>query len=125
MLKQESLVVVADNTQAKKAKIIRIVKWSTAKTAGIWDRVVVAIKEAAPTASVKKGQVCQAVVVRTKKEIARPDGTYIRFADNAIVLLTKDAKGNMNPIGKRVFGPVARELRENYRPITNMAEEVL
>ena len=73
----------------------------------------------------KKGQVVQAVVVRTKKEIARKDWTYIRFADNAIVLLTKDAKGNMNPIGKRVFGPVARELREKYRPITNMAEEVL
>ena len=118
MLQQESLVVVADNTQAKKAKIIRVL-------AHVGDRVVVAIKDAAPTASVKKGQVVQAVVVRTKKEITRKDGTYIRFADNAVVLLTKDAKGNMNPIGKRVFGPVARELREKYRPITNMAEEVL
>jgi large subunit ribosomal protein L14 len=102
-----------------------VLRGSSGRIARVGDRVVVAIKEAAPTASVKKGQVCQAVVVRTKKEIARPDGTYIRFADNAIVLLTKDAKGNMNPIGKRVFGPVARELRENYRPITNMAEEVL
>ena len=83
------------------------------------------MNDVAPTASVKKGQVVQAVVVRTKKEITRKDGTYIRFADNAVVLLTKDAKGNMNPIGKRVFGPVARELREKYRPITNMAEEVL
>ncbi len=125
MLQQESLVVVADNTQAKKAKIIRVLRGSSWRIARVWDRVVVAIKEAAPTASVKKWQVCQAVVVRTKKEISRPDGTYIRFADNAVVLLTKDAKGNMNPIGKRVFGPVARELRENYRPITNMAEEVL
>ncbi len=125
MLKQESLVVVADNTQAKKAKIIRIVKWSTAKTASIGDRVVVAIKDATPTASVKKWQVVPAVVVRVRKEIARPDGTYVRFGDNAVVLLTKDAKGNMNPIGKRVFGPVARELRDEWRNITNMAEEVL
>lgn len=125
MLKQESLVVVADNTQAKKAKIIRIVKWSTAKTASIWDRVVVAIKDATPTASVKKWQVVPAVVVRVRKEIARPDGTYVRFGDNAVVLLTKDAKWNMNPIGKRVFGPVARELRDEWRNITNMAEEVL
>mgnify|MGYP000002619494 FL=1 len=125
MLQQESLVVVADNTQAKKAKIIRVLKGSYGKIAHVGDRVVVAIKDAAPTASVKKGQVVQAVVVRTKKEITRKDGTYIRFADNAVVLLTKDAKGNMNPIGKRGFGPVARELREKYRPITNMAEEVL
>lgn len=126
MLKQESMVVIADNTQAKKAKIIRVIKGSTAKTATIGDRVVVAIKEAAPTASVKKGQVVPAVVVRVRKEIARPDGTYVRFGDNAVVLLTKDAKGNMNPIGKRVFGPVARELRDiGWRNITNMAEEVV
>ena len=65
------------------------------------------------------------MVVRVRKEIARPDGTYVRFGDNAVVLLTKDAKGNMNPIGKRVFGPVARELRDEWRNITNMAEEVL
>lgn len=120
------MVVIADNTQAKKAKIIRVIKGSTAKTATIGDRVVVAIKEAAPTASVKKGQVVPAVVVRVRKEIARPDGTYVRFGDNAVVLLTKDAKGNMNPIGKRVFGPVARELRDiGWRNITNMAEEVV
>ena len=125
MLKQESVIIVADNTQAKKAKIIRIIK-GNARTATIGDRVVVAIKEASPTASVKKGQVVPAVVVRVKKEIARPDGTYIRFGDNAVVLLTKDAKGNLNPIGKRVFGPVARELRDiGWRNITNMAEEVV
>jgi large subunit ribosomal protein L14 len=125
MLKQESVVVVADNTQAKKAKIIRIIK-GNAKTARIGDRVIVAVKDASPTASVKKGQVVPAVVVRVKKEIARPDGTYVRFGDNAIVLLTKDAKGNLNPIGKRVFGPVARELRDlGWRNITNMAEEVV
>jgi large subunit ribosomal protein L14 len=125
MLKQESMVVVADNTQAKKAKIIRIIK-GDASTGGIGDRCVVAIKEASPTASVKKGQVVQAVIVRVRKESARPDGTYVRFADNAVVLLTKDAKGNLNPIGKRVFGPVARELRDmGWRNITNMAEEVV
>ena len=125
MLKQESMVVIADNTQAKKAKIIRVIK-GNADTATIGDKVIVTIKEAAPTASVKKGQVVPAVVVRVRKEISRPDGTYVRFGDNAIVLLTKDAKGNMNPIGKRVFGPVARELRDiGWRNITNMAEEVV
>jgi len=98
MLKQESMVVIADNTQAKKAKVIRILKGSTGDTATIGDRVVVAIKETSPTSSIKKGQVVHAVVVRVKKEISRPDGTYVRFGDNAIVLLTKDAKGNMNPI---------------------------
>ncbi|MBO4203968.1 50S ribosomal protein L14 [bacterium] len=125
MLKQESMVIVADNTQAKKAKIIRIIK-GNADTASIGDRVVVAIKEASPIASVKKGQVVPAVIVRVKKEISRPDGTYVRFGDNAVVLLTKDAKGNLNPIGKRVFGPVAKELRDiGWRNITNMAEEVV
>ena len=125
MLKQESMVIVADNTQAKKAKIIRIIK-GNADTASIGDRVVVAIKEASPIASVKKGQVVPAVIVRVKKEISRPDGTYVRFGDNAVVLLTKDAKVNLNPIGKRVFGPVAKELRDiGWRNITNMAEEVV
>jgi len=126
MLKLESMVIIADNTQAKKAKIIRIMKGSAAKSASIGDIVMVTIKDAMPTASVKKGQVVAAVIVRTKKEIARPDGTYVRFGDNAVVLLTKDAKGNINPIGKRVFGPVARELRDiGWRNITNMAEEVV
>ncbi|MDD2537013.1 MAG: 50S ribosomal protein L14 [Candidatus Absconditabacteria bacterium] len=126
MLKQESMVVIADNTQAKKAKIIRIIKGSTARTATVGDRVVVTIKETSPTSSIKKGQVVPAVIVRVRKEIGRPDGTYVRFGDNAVVLLTKDAKGNMNPIGKRVFGPVARELRDiGWRNITNMAEEVV
>ncbi len=124
MLKQESRVVVADNTQAKRAQIIRVKKGNT-RTATVGDIVVVTIKEASPTASVKKGQVVPAVVVRVRKEIARPDGTYVRFGDNAVILLTKDAKGNLNPIGKRVFWPVARELRENWRNITNMAEEVI
>ncbi len=120
------MVIVADNTGAKKAKIIRILKGSNAKTARVWDSVVVAVKESAPTGSVKKGQVTRAIVVRVKKEIARKDGTYLRFGDNAVVLMTKNDKWEMSPIGKRVFGPVARELRTlGYRNITNMAEEVL
>ncbi|MFZ2150938.1 MAG: 50S ribosomal protein L14 [Candidatus Absconditicoccaceae bacterium] len=126
MLQNESVVVVADNSGAKKAKIIRIIKSSMAKKAKIGDKVVVAIQEATPTGSVKKGQVVRAIIVRTRKETRRSDGSYIRFGDNAIVLLTKDAKGELSPIGKRVFGPVARELKDlGYKNITNMAEEVL
>ncbi len=126
MLKNESVVVVADNTWAKKAKIIRILKGSTGKTATVWDKVVVAVKTTMPNGSVKKWQVTQAMVVRVKKEIPRKDGTYIRFGDNAVILLTKNDKWEMSPIGKRIFWPVARELRELWhRNITNMAEEVL
>lgn len=126
MLQNESAVIIADNTGAKKAKIFRILKWSNAKSAGIGDRVVVAIKEASPSSSVKKGEVSQAVIVRTVKEIKRADGSYVRFWDNAVVLLSKNDKGEVSPIGKRVFGPVARELRNlGYRNITNMAEEVV
>lgn len=126
MLKNESVVVVADNTWAKKAKIIRILKGSSGKTATVWDKVVVAVKSAMPNGSAKKWMVTQAMVVRVKKEIPRKDGTYIRFGDNAVILLTKNDKGEMSPIGKRIFWPVARELRELwYRNITNMAEEVL
>ncbi len=126
MLKNESVVVVADNSWAKKAKIIRILKGSAGKTATVGDTVVVAVKSAMPNGTAKKWQVTQAVVVRVKKEIPRKDGTYIRFGDNAVILMTKNDKGEMSPIGKRVFGPVARELRELwYRNITNMAEEVL
>ena len=125
MLKNESVVVIADNTGAKKGKIIRILKGSTGKTARIGDKVVLAVKSAAPTGSVKKGEVSMAVVVRTRKETRRKDGTYIRFADNAVVLLSKNDKGEVAPVGKRVFGPVAREIRDEYRVITNMAEEVV
>ena len=126
MLQNESAVLVADNTGAKKAKIFRILKWSNAKSATIGDRVVVAIKEAAAGWSVKKWEVAQAVIVRTVKEIKRNDGSYIRFGDNAVVLLSKNDKWEVAPIGKRVFGPVARELRNLwYRTITNMAEEVV
>ncbi|MEI6425822.1 MAG: 50S ribosomal protein L14 [Candidatus Absconditabacteria bacterium] len=125
MLKTESVVVVADNTGVKKAKIIRILKSSMATTARIGDRVVVAVQEVMSTSSIKKGDVAQGIIVRVRKEIGRKDGTYIRFGDNAIVLMSKDAKGEIKPIGKRIFGPVARELRElGYKNITNMAEEV-
>ena len=125
MLKTESVVIVADNTGVKKAKIIRILKSSMATTARIGDRVVVAVQEVMPTSSIKKWDVAQGIIVRVRKEIGRKDGTYIRFWDNAIVLMSKDAKGEIKPIGKRIFGPVARELRElGYKNITNMAEEV-
>lgn len=126
MLQNESLVMVADNTGAKKAKIIRIIKWSMARTARIGDKVVVAVKDAAPDGSVKKWQVTRAIVVRVRKEIKRNDGTYVRFWDNAVVLISKNEKGELNPIGKRIFGPVAKELKAmGYKNITNMAEEVV
>lgn len=125
MLKNESVVVITDNTGAKKGKIIRILKGSTGKTAGIGDKVVLAIKSSAPTGSVKKWEVVMWLIVRTRKEFARKDGTYLRFADNAVVLLTKNDKWDIAPIGKRVFWPVAREIRKEFRVITNMAEEVI
>ena len=126
MLKNESNVVIADNTWAKKWQIFRILKWSNAKTATVGDRVMIAIKEALPTSAVKKWDISQALIVRIKKEITRKDGTYVRFADNAVILMTKDAKGEIKPLGKRIFGPVARELRQMwYKAITNMAEEVV
>lgn len=126
MLQTQSMVVVADNSWAKKAMVIRVLKWSFSRKARIGDSVVVAIKESSPGSSVKKWDVMRAVVVRVRKEIARKDGTYLRFGDNAVVLMTKNDKGEMSPVWKRVFGPVARELRERgLRNITNMAEEVL
>lgn len=126
MLKNESSVLIVDNTGAKKWKIFRILKWSNAKTATIGDKVMIAIKESLPTSSVKKGTISQALIVRVAKEIPRKDGTYVRFGDNAVILLSKDAKWEMKPIGKRIFGPVARELRQMwFKAITNMAEEVV
>lgn len=126
MLKNESNVVITDNTWAKKWQIFRILKWSNAKTATIGDRVMIAIKSALPTSTIKKGTISQALIVRIKKEISRKDGTYVRFGDNAVILMSKDAKGEIKPIGKRIFGPVARELRQLWhKAITNMAEEVV
>ena len=126
MLKIESVVVVADNTWAKKAKIIRILKSSNARTAWIWDKVVLAIREATPTSSVKEWEVVWWIIIRVRKEIARKDWTYVRFGDNAVVLVTKNEKWEINPMGKRIFWPVARELKDVwFKNITNMAEEVV
>lgn len=122
MIQQESKVIVADNTGAKTAKVIRVLKWSTGKKATIGDIVVVAIKSATPSAQATKASVQRGVVVRTRKEIRRPDGTYVRFQDNAIALIGK----NKEPLGKRIFWPVARELREKwFRTVAVMAEEII
>ncbi len=126
MLQNESVVTIIDNSGAKRGKIFRLLKGSAPKRVSIGDKVKIAIKDAAPGSSVKKGEVATAVIVRTRKEIGRPDGSYVRFGDNAAVLITVNDKGETAPVGKRVFGPVARELRDlGYRFITNMAEEVI
>lgn len=122
MLQTESRLRVADNTGAKEVLVIRVLGGTRKRYASIGDKIVVAIKDATPNGSVKKGQVAKAVVVRTKKEIRRKDGSYIRFDDNACVLL--DAVDQMR--GTRVFGPVARELREKqFMKIVSLAPEVL
>ena len=122
MLQQESRLKVADNTGAKEVLTIRVLGGTKRRYASIGDKIVVTVKEATPNGSVKKGQVSTAVVVRTKKEICRPDGSYIRFDENACVLL--DAQGEMR--GTRVFGPVARELRDRqFMKIISLAPEVL
>ena len=122
MLQTESRLKVADNTGAKEVLTIRVLGGTRKRYAAIGDKIVVTIKEATPNGTVKKGQVSRAVVVRTKKEIRRKDGSYIRFDDNACVLL--DASEEMK--GTRVFGPVARELREKqFMKIVSLAPEVL
>ena len=122
MVQQESRVKVADNTGAKEALVIRVLGGTKKRYASLGDKVVVAIKEATPNGTVKKGTVSTGVVVRTKKEVWRADGSYIRFEDNAIVLL--DTNGEMK--GTRVFGPVARELRDKkFMKIVSLAPEVL
>ena len=122
MLQQESRLKVADNTGAKEVLTIRVLGGTKRRYASIGDKIVVSVKEATPNGSVKKGQVSTAVVVRTKKEIRRPDGSYIRFDENACVLL--DAQGEMR--GTRVSGPVARELRDRqFMKIISLAPEVL
>jgi large subunit ribosomal protein L14 len=122
MIQVESYLNVADNSGAKVVQCIKVLGGSKRKYAGIGDIVVVAVKDALPTSTIKKGSVEKAVVVRTHKEYRRPDGTYIRFDDNACVII--DA--NRNPKGKRIFGPVARELREkDYMKIVSLAPEVL
>ena len=122
MLQQESRLKVADNTGAREVLVIRVLGGTGRRYASLGDTIVVAIKDATPTGSVKKGQVSKAVVVRTKKEVRRPDGSSIRFDDNACVLLS--AAGEMR--GTRVFGPVARELRDKqFMKIVSLAPEVL
>ena len=122
MIQQESRMRVADNSGAKEALCIRVLGGTRRRYASIGDTIVVAIKDAAPGGNVKKGSVSKAVVVRTRKEVRRADGSYIRFDDNALVLL--NAAGEMR--GTRIFGPVARELREKeYMKIVSLAPEVL
>jgi large subunit ribosomal protein L14 len=122
MLQQESRLKVADNTGAKEVLTIRVLGGTKRRYASIGDQIVVTVKEATPNGSVEEGQVSTAVVVRTKNEIRRPDGSYIRFDENACVLL--DAQGEMR--GTRVFGPVARELRDRqFMKIISLAPEVL
>ena len=122
MLQQESRLKVADNTGAKEVLVIRVLGGTGRRYASVGDRIVVSIKESTPSGNAKKGQVSKAVVVRTKKEVRRPDGSYIRFDDNACVLL--DTAGQMK--GTRVFGPVARELRDKqFMKIVSLAPEVL
>ena len=121
MIQQESRLAVADNSGAKEVLCIRVLGGSKRRYASIGDKVVVSVKEASP-GGIKKGTVSKAVVVRTKKEIRRKDGSYIRFDDNAVVLLNPADE----PRGTRIFGPVARELRErDYMRIISLAPEVL
>ncbi len=121
MIQQESKCAVADNSGAKEVLCIRVLGGTRKRYASIGDKVVVTVKSALPSSDVKKGTVSKAVVVRTKKEVRRPDGSYIRFDDNAVVLLN-----NLDEIrGTRIFGPVARELRDKYMKIVSLAPEVL
>ena len=122
LLHTESRLRVADNTGAKEVLVIRVLGGTKRRYASVGDKIVVTIKQALPSGSAKKGTVATAVVVRTKKEVRRPDGSYIRFDDNACVLL--DPTGEMR--GTRVFGPVARELRDKqFMKIVSLAPEVL
>jgi large subunit ribosomal protein L14 len=122
MIQQESVVKVADNSGAKKALVIRVLGGTRKRYAGLGDRVVVAVKDALPNGTVKKSDVAKAVVVRTVKEVRRKDGSYIKFDENAVVII--DDKGE--PRATRIFGPVARELREKrYMKIVSLAPEVL
>lgn len=122
MIQQESRLTVADNSGAKEVLCIRVLGGTARRYASIGDKIVVTVKNALPSGNIKKGTVIKAVVVRTKKEIRRNDGSYIRFDDNACVLLNNS--GEM--IGTRIFGPVARELRDKqYMKIVSLAPEVL
>lgn len=122
MVQQESRLVAADNSGAKELLCIRVLGGSKRRYASVGDVIVATVKSATPGGVVKKSEVVRAVVVRTKKSVSRPDGSYIRFDDNAAVIIKEDK----NPRGTRIFGPVARELREKqYMKILSLAPEVL
>ena len=122
MVQQETIVRIADNSGAKRALVIRVLGGSRRRYAGLGDVVIVAIKDALPTGTVKKGEVARAVVVRTAKETRRKDGSYIRFDENAAVIINEDNE----PRATRIFGPVGRELREKkFMKIVSLAPEVL
>lgn len=121
MIQQESRLLVADNSGAKEVLCIRVLGGTGKRYASIGDRIVVSIKSAIPSGDMKKGTVSKAVVVRTKKEIRRADGSYIRFDDNACVLLNN--AGEIR--GTRIFGPVARELRDGFMKVVSLAPEVI
>jgi large subunit ribosomal protein L14 len=121
MIQQETRLIVADNSGAKEVLCIRVLGGTGKRYASIGDKIVVTVKSALPAGELKKGTVSKAVVVRTRKEIRRNDGSYIRFDDNACVLLNTQDELR----GTRIFGPVARELRDNYMKIVSLAPEVL
>ena len=122
MIQQESVVKVADNSGAKRALVIRVLGGTRRRYAGLGDVVIVAVKDALPNGTVKKSDVARAVVVRTAKETRRKDGSYIRFDENAVVIINEAGE----PRATRIFGPVARELREKrYMKIVSLAPEVL
>ena len=122
MIQQESYLKVADNTGAKEIKCIRVMGGSSRRYGNIGDVIVASVRKAAPGGTVKKGEVVKAVIVRTVRGVRRADGTYVRFAENAAVLI----KDDKNPRGTRIFGPVARELRDkDYMKILSLAPEVI
>jgi large subunit ribosomal protein L14 len=121
MIQQESRLTVADNSGAKTALCIKVLGGSRKRYATIGDQIVVTIKEAVPASKITKGTISKAIVVRTNKEVRREDGSYIRFDDNAVVLINE--VGELR--GTRIFGPIARELRNNYMKIISLAPEVL
>ncbi len=122
MIQMQTALDVADNSGARRVKMIMSIGGSTGRIAGLGDRIKVTVKEASPDGVAKKGTVYSAVIVRTRKEVRRADGTYIRFDQNAAVLIKDDG----TPVGTRVFGPVARELRDkNYMKIISLAPEVI
>jgi large subunit ribosomal protein L14 len=122
MIQTTTTLDVADNSGAKKLMCIRVLGGTRRKYASLGDIIVVSVKEAIPNAKVKKGEVAKAVIVRTRKEVSRPDGSYIRFDSNSAVLVDKDNE----PVGTRIFGPVARELRaKRFMKIISLAPEVL